>query len=104
MALTFRESTPAELRRQKRLMALEALCRQADTPQSLRVFIPSEGVNQLFRGRNATSKAASLAHQADEAGQEWHIQTGSTGWTVVESRFFHRMTAEEFNELVGELS
>lgn len=102
MAITFHELTPAEERKAKRLMALEALCRRAETPQSLRVFIPSEGINQLFRGRYAVSQAASLAHGAEEAGKEWHIQTGSSGWTVAESRFFGRMTAEEFNELIGE--
>lgn len=101
MAVTLRESTPAEIRSMNRLMAIHELCLRAETPGSLRVVSKGEGVNQHFRGRNAPSKAAELAHQLDDTRSEWHIQTGM-GWTVITSNQFHRLTADEFNELIGE--
>lgn len=102
MAITFRESTPAEIRSTQRLMALHELCLRADTPGSLRVISNGAGVNQHFRGKNAPSKAAELAHRLqEERAGEWHIQTGQ-GWTVVTSNQFSRLTADEFNELIGE--
>lgn len=102
MAITFRESTPAEIRSQKRLMAIHALCLRAETPGSLRVISKDENVNRHFRGPKAASNAAELAHDLNEtSGSEWHIQTGQ-GWTVITSNSFRRMTAEEFNELLEE--
>ena len=102
MAITLRESTPAEIQSMNRLMAIHELCLRAETPGSLRVISKGEGVNQHFRGRNAPGKAAGLAHQLDGlAGSEWHIQTGM-GWTVITSNQFHRLTVDELNELIGE--
>lgn len=102
MAITFRESTPAEIRSTKRLMALHELCLRAETPGSLRVISKEAGVNQHFRGKNAPGRAAELAHRLqEERAGEWHIQTGR-GWTVVTSSQFRRLTADEFNGLIGE--
>lgn len=102
MAITFRESTTAEIRSTKRLMALHELCLRAETPGSLRVISKEAGVNQHFRGKNAPGRAAELAHRLqEERAGEWHIQTGQ-GWTVVTAHQFSRLTADEFNGLIGE--
>lgn len=101
METTLREATTAETRRAYRLKVLEAYCRLAETPNSLRVFGKSLGVNQYFRGVKASSKAAALALELSEKSpDDWHIQTGQ-GWTVLTARTFQRMTREEMEELVG---
>jgi len=84
-----------------RLEVLEALCRQAETPGSLRVFGKSLGVNQAFRGAKAPAKAAALALELSETGPaDWHIQTGQ-GWTVITAQSFQRMNRNEMAELLG---
>lgn len=97
--LTFRELTPAEVYRDLQLRILEAFCRRADTPNSLRVISKDAGVNEHFRGRYAVSLAASLARELDDKRADWHIQTGQ-GWLVVTARQYGRMTWEEVEELL----
>lgn len=101
METTSPQATTAEQRRAYRLEVLEAQCRQASTPGSLRVFGKSLGVNRAFRGVNAPAKAAALALELSEQGPaDWHIQTGQ-GWTVITASTFQRMSREEMEELVG---
>lgn len=84
-----------------KLKVLEAHCRQAETPNSLRVIGKSLGVNQAFRGSKAPAKAAALALELSETGPaDWHIQTGQ-GWTVITAQSFQRMSRDEMVELVG---
>lgn len=101
METAFSQATLAAERRAYRLEVLEARCRQAETPNSLRVFGKSLGINQAFRGINASAKAATLALELSEKGPaDWHIQTGK-GWTVLTARDFQRMSPADMEELVG---
>lgn len=101
MATTVPEIDPAAKRSAARLAILEALCLRSETPRSLRVFCPSQGTNQAFRGANAPSRAAALALELqNDRADDWHIQTGQ-GWTVITAHSFQRMTAEEAAELLN---